>query len=91
MANLTSSFESQTSQLRHNFQASQAVHKADDIRTLNFQSQFNSMRACGPKLILLFTAAGWSSQSYTINFEFEFRGLHSTEVAFLLLSQRPGV
>ena len=55
-----------TSQLRHNFQASQAVHGADDIMTPRF-SQVNSLSICGPQV--LFTAEGWSAQPYSANFE----------------------
>ena len=44
-----------TSQLRHNFLASQAVHGADDVITPHFKSQVDSLGVCGPKLILLTT------------------------------------
>ena len=57
-----------TSQLRHNFQANQAVHEADDVTTANFQNQVNFMSFCGPKFLILFTAAGWSALPYSINF-----------------------
>ena len=39
-----------TSQLRHNFQASQAVHEAVDITALHFQTQVNSLSVCGPQV-----------------------------------------
>ena len=39
-----------TSQLRQIFQASQAVHGADDVTTPSFQSQVNSMSICGPQI-----------------------------------------
>ena len=39
-----------TSQLCHNFQASQAVHWADYIRTPNFEILVNSMSTCGPQV-----------------------------------------
>ena len=57
-----------TSQLRYYFQASQAVRGADDVSTPHFYSQVNSLSVFGPKLILLFTTAGWSAQPYSINF-----------------------
>ena len=57
-----------TSQLCHVFQASQAVHVADDITTPPFKTQFNSLRVCGPQVDTLFTKAGWSAQPYPINF-----------------------
>ena len=38
-----------TSQLRHNFRASQTVHGADDVMTPHFHSQVNSMSVCGPQ------------------------------------------
>ena len=41
-----------TSQLHHNFQASQVMHGADDVITAHFKSQVNSLGVCGPKLIL---------------------------------------
>ena len=37
-----------TSQLRHNFQASQAEHEADDITTLHFESHVDSLSVCDP-------------------------------------------
>ena len=39
-----------SSQIRHNFQPSQAVHGADDIITLHFQSQVNSLSVRGPQV-----------------------------------------
>ena len=39
-----------TSQLRRYFQVSQAVRGADDIATLHFQSQVNSLSVCGPQV-----------------------------------------
>ena len=39
-----------TPQLCHNFQASQAVHWADDITTPNFEILVNSMSTCGPQV-----------------------------------------
>ena len=48
-----------TSQLCHNFQASQAVHRADDFTSPNFYGQVNSLSVCGP---------GWSAQPYSVNF-----------------------
>ena len=39
-----------TSQLRHFFQASQAVHGADDVTTPPFKSQVHSLRVCGPQV-----------------------------------------
>ena len=59
-----------TSQLRHNFQANQAVHGADDVTTANFQNQVNFMSFCGPKFLILFTAAGWGALPYSIKFGF---------------------
>ena len=59
-----------TSLLHHYFQAIQAVHGADDLTILHFQSQVNSLRVCDPKLILLFTKADWSAQHYYINFAY---------------------
>ena len=43
-----------TSQLRHNNQASQVLHGADDITTLNFYNQVNSMSIVGPQVDTLF-------------------------------------
>ena len=37
-------------QLRHNFQACQAVHGADDITTPIFYSQINSVSVCNPQV-----------------------------------------
>ena len=54
-----------TSQLRHYFQVSQAVQEADDVATPHFQSLLEFVV---PKLILLFTKAGWSAKPYSINF-----------------------
>ena len=54
-----------TSELRQNFQASQAVHWADDITTPH---QVNCLSICGPKLILLFTRESRSGQIYSIDF-----------------------
>ena len=54
-----------TSQLRHNFAVSQAVHGADDITAPHFYSQVNSLSVCDPKLKLLFTP----DQPDSINFE----------------------
>ena len=48
-----------TSQLCHNFQASQAVHRADDFTSPNFYGQVNSLSVCGP---------GWSAQPYSVKF-----------------------
>ena len=42
-----------TSQLRRFFQASQAVHGADDITTLPIQTQVNSRGVCGPQVVTL--------------------------------------
>ena len=39
-----------TSQLRHNFQANQAVHEADDVTTANFQNQVNFMSFLVPSV-----------------------------------------
>ena len=39
-----------TSQLGHNFQASQAEHGADDIHIPQFKSQVNSLSICGPQV-----------------------------------------
>ena len=57
-----------TSLFRHYFQASQAVHEADEVTTPHFQSQVNSLSICGPKLILLFTKAVWSAKPDHFNF-----------------------
>ena len=38
------------SQICHNFQASQGVHGADDVKNLSFQSQVNSMSTSGPQV-----------------------------------------
>ena len=38
-----------TSQLRQNFQASQAVHRADDIATPHFWIQVNSLSVSAPR------------------------------------------
>ena len=38
------------SQLRQNFQASQAVHGANDVMPQHFESQVNSIRVCGPQV-----------------------------------------
>ena len=54
-----------TSQLRHNFAASQAVHGADDITAPHFYSQVNSLSFCGFKVKLLLSPA----HPYSINFE----------------------
>ena len=43
-----------TSQLRQNFQASQAAHGAIDITTLHLYSQVNSLSVGGPQVITLF-------------------------------------
>ena len=47
----------------HYFQASQAVHGADGVTTLN------AMIVCGPKLILIFPTAGWSAPPNCTNFD----------------------
>ena len=39
-----------TSQLCHSFQASQAVHGADDVTAGNCLSQVNSIGVCGPQV-----------------------------------------
>ena len=39
-----------TSQICYNFQACQAVHWAEDITTLHFQSQVYSLSVCGPQV-----------------------------------------
>ena len=39
-----------TSQLRHNFQASQAVHGAEDIKAPHIYSQVNSLSICAPQV-----------------------------------------
>ena len=39
-----------TSQLRHKFQASQALHTADYISTPHFLSLVNSLSICGPQV-----------------------------------------
>ena len=49
--------------LRHNFQASQAVHGQDDITALSFYSQVKFY-----ELILLLTTASWSAQPDSANF-----------------------
>ena len=43
-----------TSQLRQNFQASQAAHGAIDITTLHLYSQVNSLSVGGPQVNTLF-------------------------------------
>ena len=63
-----------TSQHRHNynFQASQAVHGADDITIPHVYSQVNSLCICAyvvSKSKLLFTTEGWSAEPYSINFD----------------------
>ena len=50
-----------TPQLRHNFQASQAVHGADDIRATQFSDRSILLALVVPKLILLFTTGDWSA------------------------------
>ena len=55
-----------TSQLYHYFQASQAVHVADDITTQHFLSILLTFVV--PTLTLLFTKVGLSAQPYSINF-----------------------
>ena len=42
-----------TSQPGHFFQASQTVHGADDVTTLPFLSQVNSLSVCGPQVDIL--------------------------------------
>ena len=49
-----------TSQLRQNLLASQGLHGANEVTIL--------LAFMVPKLLLLFTAAGWSVQPYSINF-----------------------
>ena len=39
-----------TSLLCHNFQANQAVHEADYVTTMNFNSQVRAMSVCGPRV-----------------------------------------
>ena len=39
-----------TTQLRYNFQASPAVHGADDITAPHLWSQVNAVNMCGPRV-----------------------------------------
>ena len=56
-----------TSQLRYNFQATQAVHGADDITTMRFRARSILLAFVVPKLILIFAAEGLLTQPYSIN------------------------
>ena len=58
-----------TSQLCHNFQASQPVNGADDITTPIFRSKSILSIFVVPKLLLLYSTEGWSGQPYSINFD----------------------
>ena len=49
---------------RHNFQACQAVHEADAVITLTFESLVNSMIVWGPKV----TTVDWSAKPNSVNF-----------------------
>ena len=73
-----------TSQLRHFFQAIQAVHVADDITTPQFLSQVNSLRVCGTQVDTL--KVGRSAQPYSINFELA-NPLTMQQNPFALLNQ----
>ena len=58
-----------STQLSHHFQASPAVQGADDVTIPQFYSQANFLRAfVVPRLMLLFTAEGWSTQTYAFNY-----------------------
>ena len=50
-----------TPQLRHNFQASQAVHGADAITATHFSARSILLALVVPKLIILFTTEGCSA------------------------------
>ena len=52
-----------TSQLCHSYRASPTVHGADDVMTLHFRPRSMLWAFVVPKLILLFTAEGWSGHS----------------------------
>ena len=73
-----------TSRLRHFFQASQAVHVADDITTPQFLSQVNSLRVCGTQVDTL--KVDRSAQPYCINFELA-NPLTMQQNPFALLNQ----
>ena len=60
------------SQLCHSCKATQAVRGTDDITTLNFLSQFNSMNELHHaylKLVFVFTAVGLKAEPSFINFD----------------------
>ena len=55
-----------TSQLRHNYQASQAVLEADDVTTRVFKARLILSAFGVPRLRLFFTDEGWSAKPHSL-------------------------